>query len=135
MKLLNYPLFIYHQLMHTISCVKSVFLYGCETWLVTSEIRRKIQIFVNRCLRYILRIWWPNIICNKDLWRVTDKEDINLEIRKRKFRWIVHTLRKEDGEISKAALLWNPQEAGREEDLRIAGEDRPTRKRVEAGRN
>jgi len=29
------------------ACVKSVLLYGCETWLVTSEIRRKIQIFVN----------------------------------------------------------------------------------------
>ena len=33
----------------------------------------------------------------------------NLEIRKRKFRWIGHTLRREDGEIPKAALLWNPQ--------------------------
>ena len=83
------------------ACVKSVLLCRCETWLVTSEIRCKIQIFVNRCLRYILRIWWPNIISNKDLWRVTDQEDINLEIRKRKFRWISHTLRKEDGEISK----------------------------------
>ena len=71
--------------------------------------RHKIQIFVNRCLRCILRISWPNIISNKDLWRVTDQEDINLEIRKRKFRWIGHTLRKEDGEISKAALPWNPQ--------------------------
>ena len=28
-------------------CMKSVLLYGCETWLVTSEIRRKIQTFVN----------------------------------------------------------------------------------------
>ena len=62
-----------------------------------------------RCLRYILRIWWPNIISNKDLWNVTGQEDINLEIRKRKFRWIGHTLRKEDGEVPKAALLWNPQ--------------------------
>ena len=33
--------------------VKSVLLYGCETWLVTNEIQRKIQTFVNRCLRYI----------------------------------------------------------------------------------
>jgi len=89
--------------------LKSVLLYGRETWLVTSEIRRKIQVFVNRCLRYILRIWWPNVISNKDLWRITDQEDINLEIRKRKFRWICHTLRKEDGEISKAALLWSPE--------------------------
>jgi hypothetical protein len=68
-----------------------------------------MQTFVNRCLRLILRIWWPNIISNKDLWRVTDQDDINLEIRKRKFRWIGHTLRKEDGEIPKAAILWNPQ--------------------------
>jgi len=44
-----------------------------------------------------------------DLWKVTGQEDINLEIRKRKFRWIGQTLRKEDGEITKAALLWNPQ--------------------------
>jgi hypothetical protein len=91
------------------ACVKSVLLYGCETWLVTKEIQRKTQTFVNRYLRYILRIWWPNIISNKDLWKVTGQEDINSEIRKRKFRWTGHTLRKEDGEIPKAALLWNPQ--------------------------
>jgi hypothetical protein len=91
------------------ACVKSVLLYGCETLLVTNEIQHKIHTFVNRCLRYILRIWWPNIISNKDLWTVTGQEDINFEIRKRKFRWIGHTLRKEDGEIPKAALLWNPQ--------------------------
>jgi len=57
-------------------------MYGCETWLVTCEIRRKIQTFVKRCRRYILRIWWPNVISNKDLWRVTGQEDINLEIKK-----------------------------------------------------
>jgi len=76
---------------------------------VTSDIRCKIQTFVDRCLRYILRIWWLNVISNKDLWRVTGQEDINLDIRKRKLRWIGHTLRKEDGEIPKAALLWNTQ--------------------------
>jgi len=90
-------------------CVKSVLLYGCETWLVTKDIQRKRQTFVNRCLRYILRIWWPKIISNKDLWKVKRQVDINVEIRKRKFRCIGHTLRKEDGEIPKSALLWNPQ--------------------------
>ena len=62
---------------------------------------------------------------------IRDQEDTNLETRKIKFRWIGHALRKEDGEISKAAI----KEAGREEDLRIAGEDRSSRKRVEAGTN
>jgi hypothetical protein len=89
------------------ACVKSVLLCGCETWLVTIEIRQ-IRTFVNRCLRYILRIWWPNIISNKDLRNATGQEDINLEIGKRKFIRIGHTLRKQDGDIPKAALLWNP---------------------------
>jgi hypothetical protein len=35
--------------------------------------------------------------------------NINLEKRERNFRWIGHRLRKENGEIPKAALLWNPQ--------------------------
>jgi hypothetical protein len=72
------------------ACVKSVLLYGCETWLVTSEIRHKIQTFVNQCLR----IRWP----------------IRYKFRnKRKFGWIGHILRKDDGEIPKATLQWNPQ--------------------------
>jgi hypothetical protein len=62
--------------------VKYVLLYGCETWLVTKEIQRKIQTFVNGRLRYILRIWWPNIISNKDLWKVTGQGDMNVEIKK-----------------------------------------------------
>jgi hypothetical protein len=37
------------------------------------------------------------------------QEDVNLEIRKRKFGWIGHTLRKEYGAIPKVALQWNPQ--------------------------
>ena len=28
------------------ACLKSVLLYGCETWLVTNEIQSKIQTFV-----------------------------------------------------------------------------------------
>ena len=63
-----------------------------DFWLVTKEIQRKIQTFLNRCQRYALRIWWQNIISDKDLWKVTGQEDINVEIRNRKFRWIGHTL-------------------------------------------
>ena len=32
-----------------------------------------------------------------------------LRNKEKKIRWIGHTLRKEDGEVPKAALLWNPQ--------------------------
>jgi hypothetical protein len=40
------------------------------------------------CLRYILKIWWPNIICNKDLWEATGQDDIHFEIGIKTFTWI-----------------------------------------------
>ena len=52
------------------------------------------------------------------------QEDINLEIRKRKFRWIGHTLRKEDREIRRLHYFGTHKETGREEDRETAGEDR-----------
>ena len=58
---------------------------GVKLGLSQSKFRVKYKTFVNRSLRYILRIWWPNIISNKDLCKVTGHEDINVEIRKRKF--------------------------------------------------
>jgi hypothetical protein len=65
--------------------VKSVPLYGCQTWLVTCENQRKLQSFVNRCLRYIMKIWWPRVISNVKLWEMTGQININKEIRQRKF--------------------------------------------------
>ncbi len=53
------------------ACVKSVMLYGCETWFVTNKTTQKLQAFVNRCLRNILGIWWPRIISNQELWEKT----------------------------------------------------------------
>ena len=84
-------------------------LYGCETWLVTERIKQLLQVFVNRCLRKILRIFWPNVISNQDLWNQAEMRDINLEVRKRKFGWIGHTLRRDPSEICYKALVYNPQ--------------------------
>jgi hypothetical protein len=36
-------------------------------------------------------------------------ENVNIEIRRLKFRWIGHALRKRDQEPCRAALMWNPQ--------------------------
>jgi hypothetical protein len=91
------------------SCVKCVLLYGCETWLVSAEIQRKLQSFINRCLRHICRIWWPRVMSNEKLWKETNEENINIEIRWRKFSWIGHTLGKSEREPCKATLMWNPQ--------------------------
>ena len=56
-----------HKLRIFRSNVKSVLLYGSETWKVAKTIISKLQVFVNRCLRRILNIHWPEVISNEEL--------------------------------------------------------------------
>ncbi|GFG33517.1 hypothetical protein Cfor_02424 [Coptotermes formosanus] len=72
-------------------------------------IKRKLQAYVNRCLRPILRIGWPRKICNIDFWRKINQRDITLEIRRRKFGWLGHILRKGTDSVPRNAPEWNPQ--------------------------
>jgi hypothetical protein len=46
---------------------------------------------------------------SRELWQLFGQTDINIEIRKQKFRRIGRTLRKGDEQSSKIALQWNPQ--------------------------
>jgi len=91
------------------SNVESVLLYGSETWRVTSYGSNKIQAFINRCLRYILRIQWFDKVPNQELWRRASQEPVAVHIKRRKWRWIGHTLRKGQDNITRQALEWNPQ--------------------------
>ncbi|XP_055588419.1 uncharacterized protein LOC129740683 [Uranotaenia lowii] len=66
------------------SNVKSVLLYGCETWCTYAVTTRKLQVFVNRCLRNIIRAWWPgNWISNEELHRRCHQRALEIEIRER----------------------------------------------------
>ena len=89
--------------------VKSVLIYGSETWRETVASCNSIQTFVNRCLRNILGNRWPNKISNKDLWKRTNQHPIEHTIRSRKWKWIGHTIQKNDNNVTKKALDWNPQ--------------------------
>ena len=50
------------------SNVLSVLLYAAESWKVTKSIYQMLEVFfLNKCLRKILRIYWPNQISNTKL--------------------------------------------------------------------
>ena len=91
------------------SNVKSVLLYGSETWRITKTLVNRVQVFVNGCLRRILNIRWFDRVSNKTLWERASQDGIEIQIRRRKWRWIGHTLRKPDSNTTKMALEWNPQ--------------------------
>ena len=87
--------------------VKSVLLYGSESWSLTKKLESKLQVFLNNCLRKILKIFWPQVISNIDLWERTGQLPLNTQILRRKFKWIGHTLRRPTFEVQRQALTWN----------------------------
>ena len=56
-----------------------------------------------------MNIKWIDKITNEELWRITQQKPIGNHLKRRKWNWIAHTLRKEIGAIEKTALDWNPQ--------------------------
>nr|KAG5698684.1 hypothetical protein BaRGS_022572 [Batillaria attramentaria] len=91
------------------SNVKSVLLYGCETWRTTKTMQQKIQTFLKTCLRRIFNIRWPEKIRNEELWERAGQEPVAKQILRRKWGWIGHTLRKPASSTTRQALTWNPQ--------------------------
>lgn len=68
----------------------------------------KINAFHNGCLRRICRIFWPNKISNKELYKKTKSQSVILEIKRRRIRWLGHVLRMGLDRIPKTALRWTP---------------------------
>ena len=69
----------------------------------------KLQVFVNICLRKILKLMWTDKIRNEQLWERTGQVPIQTEIGRRRWKWVGHTLRKGKNSITRQALQWNPQ--------------------------
>ena len=64
------------------SNVLGVLLYGAESWKVTNAITTRLDVFQTRCLRRILRIFWPNTISNEELYKRTNTIPLSPEIKR-----------------------------------------------------
>ena len=49
------------------SLVTSIFLYACESWILTTELQRRIQAMEIRCYRKILHISYKNHVANEEV--------------------------------------------------------------------
>jgi hypothetical protein len=81
------------------SNVKSGLLYASESWLASRKITTHLQTFINRCLRRILQVRWPETISNQDLWRRMAQVPVEEEI-KQKWGWLGHTLRQPHADVN-----------------------------------
>ena len=95
------------------SNVKSVLFYGCETWKTTGKVQRRLQTFINTCLRRIFGIRWSDREMNEVLWERAGQEPVSKQILKRKWSWIGHSLRKPpnntetETEMAQQETCWN----------------------------
>jgi len=87
--------------------VKSLLLYACETWKTTNQLTKRLQIFINKCLRRTLNTKLTDKITNEELWRGHQTEANRNSDKKKKME--LDWTRKEAGAIEKTALDWNPQ--------------------------
>ena len=91
------------------SNVLSVLLYGSECWKTTAAIERKLEVFQTKCLRRILKIFWPNTISNEDLRNRTGLGTIAETLKARRWRWLGHVCRMPSNSLPRTALRWTPQ--------------------------
>ena len=91
------------------SNVLSVLLCGSECWKTTVAIKHKLDVFQNKCLRRIMKIFWPNIISNEDLHIQTGMMPMEQTLEKRRWRWLGHVCRMSPNSITRTAMRWTPQ--------------------------
>ena len=49
------------------------------------------------------------MISSEELWRRTEETEMSIQVKRRKWNWIGHTLRKGNEAIERETLDWNPQ--------------------------
>ena len=70
----------------------NLLLWGCESWAMTKDLMKKLEVFHMRCLRRILDIKWSDVV---------DKN-----ISNKKVRTSFNNIRKGDSLIAKKRLLF-----------------------------
>ena len=56
-----------------------------------------------------MKIRWPDTIPNVELWKIANQKEITIEIKRRKWNCIGHTIRKDFKAVERMALDLNPQ--------------------------
>ena len=69
----------------------------------------RLDRFQRGCLRRIFRIFWPEKITNKDLYKKAEMIRVSDMIADRRWRWLGHVLRLESINHAKVSLTWSPE--------------------------
>lgn len=91
------------------SNVVAVLLYGCETWRMTKRDATKLDVFLHKSLRRIMKIYWPMKTSNEEIRNRANIDTISEQIFRRRWKFIGHILRMDPSKHPKTALTWAPE--------------------------
>ena len=80
------------------SLVTSIFLYACESWILTAELQKRIQAMEMKCYRKILHISYKDHVTNEEVrakiqQAIGPHEDLLTTVTRRKLQWYGHVSR------------------------------------------
>ncbi|GFR62427.1 endonuclease-reverse transcriptase [Elysia marginata] len=86
-------------------CVFSVFNYGCEAWIYSKTVQKKIQTFEMWCYRRLLKVPWTEKKNNKEIKQMADVgERVLQQLMKRKLGYTGHIMRGSSGPLLQLSL-------------------------------
>ncbi len=88
--------------------VRSILLYGCETWPVRVADERMLEVFDNASIRRILCVRRRDCVPSVELRRRLCQTSLPALLVQRRLRWFGHAARRPEGELIKDLLLLTP---------------------------
>ena len=78
--------------------VTCIFMYACESWTLTAELQRRIQVMEMKCYRKILRISYKDRVTNEEVrakiqLAIGPHKDLLTTVKRRILHWYGHVSR------------------------------------------
>ena len=90
------------------ACI-SILLYGCESWVLTAQHAKKLDVFARTCYRIILGVRQTEAhMTNEQLYKLADNaRPITKVIRERQLQFTGHCLRMSDNELANIYAIYS----------------------------
>ena len=86
----------------------SVLLYGCESWVQTSDLCRQLDSFQTSCFRIILGVSRTDHVSNEEVYDRTGTVPLSQSVKARQIRFLGHCLRRPQGDLISKYALYRP---------------------------
>ena len=91
------------------ACIRSILLYGAESWQLTETDIKRLEVFEHRCWRRCLRVSYRDRVSNVEVRaRFGNIPELRSRLTVCKLKWFGHVLRMHDRRVAKQSLFFQP---------------------------